>query len=288
MPFYVFAWIASVMYGVEVIIGKLTSKHAIKNPWLFNFFWALFVLLFSIPFALNGGVGIPKDWSSLLVASVFYTLAGIFYVLPLYTLDVSVWSPMFSLRTPMSVLFSAWLLGEILTRYQYILIGLIFIAGIFVTLDEKLKLRSFFRWPVAYALTQMVILALMGVYINKAIVANGYWIVTLWMGIVAQISYLATVSLFYKDLRSIKLSQIGALAAMSVAGLVGTLTANKAYETNVSISAAIIGLPFSMIFAFLFSIFAPKLLEKHTMKIYTIRFAAAAVMFWAALRLSGQ
>ena len=196
MSFYVFAWIASVMYGVEVIIGKLTSKHSISNPWLFNFFWALLVLFFSLPLAIINHVGLPKDWVSLLTASLFYALAGIFYVLPLYTLDVSVWSPMFSLRTPMSVLFSAWLLGEILTRQQYSLIGLIFIAGILVTLDEKLKVRSFFRWPVAYALTQMAILALMGVYINKAIVTNGYWVVTLWMGILAQISYLATIPLF--------------------------------------------------------------------------------------------
>jgi hypothetical protein len=41
-----------------------------------------------------------------------------------------------------------------------------------------------------------------------------------------------------------------------------------------------------MILAFLFSVFAPKLLEKHTMKVYAVRFAAAAVMIAAALKLS--
>lgn len=270
-----------------MIVGKLTSKHAIKNLWLFNFFWALLVLLFSLPLALSNGVGLPKDWSSLMVASIFYTLAGIFYVLPLYTLDVSVWSPMFSLRVPLSVLFSAVLLGEILTSQQYFFIGIIIIAGIFVTLDERLKIRSFFRWPIAFALIQMIILALMGVYINKAIAANGYWAVTLWMGIVTQVLYLVTVPLFYKELKSLTTLQIGALAAMATVGLAGTLAANRAYQENVSISATIIGLPFSMIFAFLFSVFAPKLLEKHTMKVYAIRFSAAAVMILAAIRLSG-
>lgn len=287
MPFYVFAWIASVTYGVEVIIGKLTSKHAVKNPWLFNFFWALFVLLFSIPFAVYNHVTVPVEWPSLLVASLFYMLAGIFYVLPLYTLDVSVWAPMFNLRTPLSVLFSAWILGEILTTQQYAYIGIIFVAGVFVTLDERLNIRSFFRWPIALAITQMVILALMGVYINKAITTNGYWVVTLWMGILSQIAYLFTLPFFAKEMKRVTKSQIGALMLMAVAGLFGTLAANRAYSENVSVSATIIGLPFSMIFAFLFSIFAPKLLEKHSLKVYAIRFTGAAIMFWAAMRLSG-
>jgi len=46
-------------------------------------------------------------------------------------------------------------------------------------------------------------------------------------------------------------------------------------------------MPFSMIFAFMFSVFAPKLLEKHTLKIYVIRFSSVAVMIWAAIQLTG-
>jgi len=46
-------------------------------------------------------------------------------------------------------------------------------------------------------------------------------------------------------------------------------------------------MPFSMIFAFMFSIFAPNLLEKHTIKIYVIRFTSVAVMIWAAMQLTG-
>jgi hypothetical protein len=73
---------------------------------------------------------------------------------------------------------------------------------------------------------------------------------------------------------------------MSLALLIGILTSNKSYTDNVTISSAIISLPMSMIMAFLFSIFAPNLLEKHTLKVYAIRFTAAAIMIISALKLS--
>ena len=66
----------------------------------------------------------------------------------------------------------------------------------------------------------------------------------------------------------------------------GMFAANRAFAVNVGISSAIMTVPLSMIFAVLFSVFAPKLLEKHTMKVYALRFAAAAIMIFAALRLS--
>jgi ABC-type Na+ efflux pump permease subunit len=73
---------------------------------------------------------------------------------------------------------------------------------------------------------------------------------------------------------------------MSLAGTTGMLAANAAYAGNVGIASTVISLPFSMVIAFALSIFVPKLLEKHTMKIYAIRFSAAAVMIFSALKLS--
>ena len=74
-----------------------------------------------------------------------------------------------------------------------------------------------------------------------------------------------------------------------LAGLISVfadLAVNKAYSANVTLSNVIMGIPFSMIIAFVFSIYAPQLLEKHTLRVYAIRFAAAAVMIIAALKLS--
>lgn len=285
IPFYVFAWIASIVFGLEAIIGKLTSKHAIPNPWLFNFFWGLFVLIFTIPIALWNNVGIISHWENIFIASIFYALAGILYILLIYSFDVSVLAPLFNFRTVFGVLMGALFLSEILTTTQYILIGIIFISGMFLTLDEKFSLKSFFRWGMALAMAEMLVLALMSVFIKKAVAESGYWTTTLWVAIIAQVLILPTYLLFRKDIKKLSWKQIWPLILMSVAGTIGVLSSNRAYAENVSISTAITSIPFSMIMAFLFSVFAPKLLEKHTLKVYAIRFIAATIMLIAALRL---
>lgn len=286
MPFYVFAWIASFSFGLAVIIGKFTSKYSIANPWLFSFLYALFTLLFTIPPAIANQVGLPKVWDNIILASFFTALAFIFYSLALYRLDVSVLGPLFQIRTGLTVLLGALLVGEFLTGSQYLLVGVIFLAGMFASTDEKFSLRSFFQRSVALAVIGMVTLSLMAIYIKKAMAQNGYWEVTLWSGVVCQIFLLVTVPFFTFDLVRISSTQIKVMIILALADITGLLASNKAYADNVSISTAIISLPFSMIMAIFLSFLAPALLEKHSIKVYAIRLGAALVMFLAALKLS--
>ncbi len=284
--YILFAWLAAFLLGVEEVFGKLTSKHSIKNPWLFNFVWNGIIMLFTIPIALVNHVGMPSSWGNIIIAALFYALSGVFYTWAIFLLDVSVLSPLFNFRTVFSVLLGVWLLHQFLTTQQYVLIGIIFIAGLFVSFDEHFKLRSFFRIPILIALIEMVIVAFYGTYVNKALSQNGFWETTVWIAIVAQGMLALTWPKFGKDLKKISKTQVEALSLMSIAGTIGTLAANKSYVGTVGIAATILSLPFAMVMAFLFAVFAPTLLERHTMKTYAIRFAAAGVMLVAALRLS--
>jgi drug/metabolite transporter (DMT)-like permease len=284
--YVLFAWIASFLFGIEGVLGKLTSKHAIKNPWLFNFAWNGIIMLLTIPIALINHVGMPTAWGNIIIAALFYALSGVFYTWAIYLLDISVLSPLFNFRTVFSVLLGVWLLHQLLTTQQYILIGVIFLAGLFVSFDEHFKLRSFFRIPILIAMIEMVIVAFFGVYTNKALAQNGFWETTLWTQILGQGMLALTWTKFGTDLRKISKVQIGSLSIMSVAGTIGMIAVNKAYAGNVGIAATIISLPFSMVIAFLFALFAPTLLEKHTMKTYAIRFIAAGVMLVAAIKLT--
>lgn len=286
MPFYIFAWAAAFLFGLEVIIGKLTSKHAIPNPWYFNFLWELFVLLCTIPIALYFHAGLPKDWTSIIILSFVNAISGIFYIFALSMLDVSAFSPLFNFRTVFSVLLGVMFLGEVLTTQQYLLVGVIVTAGLFVSLDEKLTMRSFFQKGVLFAMLEMVTLAFYGMFTKQAIQMNGYWSTNLWMDIVTQIMLLVTIPLFFKNIRRTTSLQIQGALYMALAGGLGVLASTRAYATNISISSAIVSLPFSMIMAMMLSFIAPKFLEKHTMKVYAIRFTAAAVMILAALKLS--
>lgn len=286
MSYILFAWISSFFYGLETIIGKLTSKYSLKNPWLFNIVWGLFVLVFTTPIAYLNGIHIPSTWGNLFFASLFSALGGIFYVLAVYALDVSVLSPLFNVRTVFSVILGGLFLGEVLTFNQYILITLIVIAAFFVSLDEKLNWKSFFKRSIAIGLLEMMFLSLMSIFIKKTVVDIGYWSTSFWVALIGWAMSLLTFPLFIKDLKNTKIVKYSGTFLISLVSTVGTLASIKATSVNVSISTVIISLPMSMIMVFIISRVKPELLEKHPLKVYIIRFIAAAVMITCALKLS--
>ena len=285
MSIYFFAWIASIMYGLEGLLAKVMSRHSISNPWLLNFAWQFFILVGTTILALWLGAGMPAHWMYIIFASLAYALASIFNTLAIYKLDISVLAPLFSFRTVLAVLAGALFLGEVLTFYQYILILIIFIFGMFVSFDEQFTLKSFFNRKISFALLSMVFLVALAVFIKKAVAATNFWDTSFWVALLGQIWMCATIPLFKNDLPRVTAKQYGTIVIIALMGVVGTLAANAAYSKNVSIAATIISLPLSMIGAFLASRFAPDLLEKHTLKVYATRFIAAAVMIVAALNL---
>ena len=286
MSFYFFAWLASIFYGIEAVIGKLISKYTVKNPWLFNFIWSGITLVLIGGVSIYSGIHWPVSWPPLLLAALFYALGGLLYIVGIYYFDISALSPMYNFRTVFSVILAALMLGEVLTSYQYGLIALIFLAGIFVTMDERFSLKSFFSWPMLIVMGDMVGLALMGIYIQKAMVANDFWTVTFYLALLSQVLYLVTIPLFWRDLKSLAWKHVPGIFWMALAGFIATLAANKAYSLNVGISATIISLPLSMFMAFALSYLFPDLLEKHPNRVYIVRFGAAAVMFASAILLS--
>ncbi len=286
MPFYIFAWIATITYGCVAITVKLTSKYSISNPWLFNFLFQLFVLIIIFPIALLNHAGWPTNWESIIYASIFFALFYLLYTMAMYRLDVTVFAPLFNFRAIMSVILAWLFLGESLTTNQIFLITVIFITGLFASIDEKLSLTSFFKPAIGIAIASVTSLALNNLFIKKAIIANSYWQLLMWQYVFSQILLLMTIPKFKNDIRKLTLKQIGVVLLIAIIFVIGELASTRAYAENVGISAVIISLPASMIIAFLFSIFAPKLLEKHTLKVYAIRFTAAAVMIFSALKLS--
>lgn len=286
MPFYIYAWMAGFSGALIVIIAKLASKYSLKNPWLFNFLWIFITLIFTVPVALANHAGIPKDWPPVIAAGVLYALFYIFYILSNYRLDVSVLSPLFNFKTVFTIILGSLLLRENLSPPQFIFFIVIVIAGMFSNIDEKLKLNSFFKLDIGIALLAMAFLAFNNIFINFALVKNDLWTVTLWISIVNLLVILPTIPLFYKDLRRVKFKQVSPVLAMGLFQLIYNITANIAYGVNVGITSIIITLPLSMMIAFFLAIFWPTLLEKHTLKVYAIRFTAASIMIWGALQLS--
>lgn len=286
MPFYVYAWIACFSAACIVITTKLTSKYSINNPWLFTFLWTFIILIFTVPSSLINHAGFPNDWTSVIIASVFSMLWNVLYIKTMYLLDVSTLSPLFNFRTLFAVLLGVIFLHENLTPYQVFLFLIIISAGMFASLDEKMNLRSFFKPSILIGLSAMLVLALANTWIKIALVHNDVWTLNLWMSIITQVLVLPTIPLFIKEVKRLNVITVLPVGIMGLFQTVTNWASNIAYGVNVGITSLIMSVPLSMIAVFFLSLFLPKLLEKHSMKVYAIRFSAACIMIIAALQLS--
>jgi drug/metabolite transporter (DMT)-like permease len=285
MTLYFFAWTASILFALEAVASKLVSKHSVPNYWFFNFFLFFFIFIFTVPIALWFGVSLPLQWMYILLGSVSFALATVFSTISIYKLDVSILSPLFNVRTAFAIIIGSLFLNEVLNPHQYLLIAIIFLFGIFVSLDEHFEIKSVFNLNILAALFCMFFLAISAAFFKKSVMVNGYWNTAFWTPFIGQCWLLFTIPFFKNELKKVKISQYWFIILVALFGVFGTLTANAAYAKNVSIAAVIISIPLSMIIAFLFSIFTPELLEKHTNKVYLIRFISAAIMIIAALNL---
>ncbi|MCL5004278.1 MAG: EamA family transporter [Patescibacteria group bacterium] len=286
MSFVVFAWTASFVYGLEAVVTKIVGRHLIANQYLFNFFWLLWILIFTVPLALGNGVAWPRDWFSVLTAGLFYALSSLAYILALYQIDVTIIAPLYNFRTLFSLMLGVFWLKESLGPGQLILIGFLILSGVLVTYEEKFNLRSFLNRGIFTALAATIFSALMGAFIKYSVAQNGYWTVTLFMPLIGQLVLLASLPKFLTELKGVTVKNHLAIILIAVFGLVGTLCANRAYAGSISLTTVILSLPFSMMMAFILSRIFPSLMENHSLKVYAARFAAAAVMIAAAVKLS--
>lgn len=286
MPFYLYAWIGSITSGFIVITAKLTSKHSISNPWLFNFLLVCVTLLFTVPPALFYHAQLPTSWLPIILAAVFATLFNIFWIFSTYALDVSLLTPLFSFRAVFAVVIGGVFLHETLSVNQLGYVLVIFLAGIFASMDEKFRLRSFFRRSIALGLATMLFLTLNNAFIKVSLQTNSLWTTNVWIAVINIFFLLPTIPHFRKDLKKLDVSHVLPVGAMGIFSTITEFSANVAYGINLGVTSIIMNTPFSMILAFLFSLFAPKLLEKHILKIYLIRFSAAFVMIYCAMQLS--
>lgn len=286
MPYYVAAWLANIFFGFGSVASKLSSKHQLSNPWLLNFILGVFITVCTIPIAVVAGIHMPTHWGALWLTGVSSMISGTLYVLAMYKLDISTLSPLYSLKIVFNIIIGLLFFSERLTLEQMTFVFLVFIAGLFVGIDEKQSIRSFFRPVILLALSAVFSSTLFNATIKYALQYEGFWEVNLWSNVFAMILSLITVPLFWKDLRKTHVRQYSGTVISALVYTIALALANVAYAVNIGLSSAILAVPMSMIMAILFSIIKPELLEKHTMKVYAIRFTAAAVMFWAAVRLS--
>lgn len=251
-----------------------------------NFTYCGLMLIFVVPFSLHYGAGWPVLWPNLILASFFWAVGNLLYVIALYKMDLTTLSPLFNVRMGFTLLLGTLFLGEHLSVLQLLFIGLMFLGSVLVTLDEKMSFGSLTKAGVLLVVFMWLVFSLDAMFIKKTIADNGFWTATLWMFVFVQFFFLFTVPRFYKEIESLSRRAWLLILLVAVLDFVATLAVNRAYEKNISISSAIITLPLSAIMAFALSLMAPKVLEKHTAKVYTARFIGIALIVWAGIKLT--
>src|SRR3990167_4151632 len=174
MSYIVFAWLTSITYGLGSVIGKVATRHHIANPWLYNFIWTVITIITIVPFAIAGGIGWPQNWGSMLWLGVASAVSGILFVLAFYAVDLSILSPLSTLRTPIAALVGAVLFRESLSITQQFLIGVIFLAGFVVQIDERFSLTSFWIKGTFLALVWVLASVWFNSMIKEASAYNGF------------------------------------------------------------------------------------------------------------------
>ena len=285
LPFQAFAWIASVLFTGEALLAKYISKHNIKNPWLFNLLWVFFVFVLNTAVCLWEGITVPDKWVDIILAGVFFALAmGLFMFANNY-LDISVLTPLFNFRTVFVVLLGTLFLGEVITISQYWLIGLMVVSGIIISLDEKFAKTSFLSKGFGFAMAEMITLALMALFLNRALARTDFWTVNFWYNLIGFVLIVFTWPFAKEGVKILTKFQVGNVFLMALMGVFGNLAVLKAYESNISISGAILSLPLSMVVVIVLSLFFPKLFEHHSWKVYAIRILAAIVLVYAGIKI---
>lgn len=286
MPFYLYAWIATMLFSVSSITSKLASKHQITNPYLLNFAWSLVGNILIILLALNQGVNLSVHWFNLIGISVLAALNGILYVLAMYALDVSVFGPLYNLKTVFTIFLGVLFLGENLSPVQWFFALIIIIFGFLVSFDERFSWRSLLSKNIALGVISILFSSVVAAGFKYVQIFDSYWNVIFWSAVISQFILFFSVPLFRQDLKKIKLRNYSGIVVTAVISALAWLAIIKASAVNVSITTAISCIPLQIIFAFIFSRVAPELLEKHPLKVYLVRFAATGVMVWAAIALS--
>jgi hypothetical protein len=179
-------------------------------------------------------------------------------------------------------------LSERFTFLEYLFIGVIFLCGILIRVDEKFSLKAFrdkYR-DLWVGVMCMLFLALSGVSIKFASTSGSYWNNMLWINLITSMTLSLTIPFFFRDaLKTPVRKYLGALG-YAISGSTGRLLMFLGLAINATVATAIISLPLSMLMTIPIAYISPQLLEKHSTKIYIYRLLVAAVMIACSVKLS--
>lgn len=288
-PYIILSLIAAVGFALSGVINKFTSKHAIKERWLFLFYYYItffpFVLL--IPFITK--LQVPTgSWSTLFPYSLFFFLGNVCFFTAIFKIDASVFAPFFQLQAAFIAILAFLFLGERFPLANYLWISLILIGAVLVSLDERMHIKTFFQRAIFLIILMQFFYAVSNLYAGFALKAMDFWNLTFWTTFTSVLIVLATVPFFAKFKLKVSFNQVKPVLLSNFFSFIAVISLFAAFQTNLTISSTIglLSSPIILGITILASRFRPELLEHHPLKVYLVRGVGVFLILFGAMKIS--
>lgn len=290
MPTYViFALVAALAFAATSLITKLTSRHAITDPWVLLVYYYLTLLppVLTLPLLFPVVYPDPTTWPALLLYGFIFFIANVCSILAIYRFDVSSFAALVQTRPAVLAVLAFFFLGERLSLTEYGLLGVVIVGAMLVTAEANWSGRRLISLAGLIVILQQVCHALANLFAAFALRDLTPVSLLFWGTLISAACTLPFLPILGRRLRLTRRQ----MSPMIVCGWItigGMLSLFTAFQSNLTISFALAmaSSPLVLTVAMMLSRTRPTLLEHHPPRIYVLRAVGVALILLGAATLA--
>ena len=289
MNYVGYSIVAAVLFACNGLISKYSSKHALRDPvalmiyfLLTNFILALALLPFvslSVP---------PLDVLRALIGAGLTYLVGFYlFYQAIAKVDATSFAPIFQLQAVVVLVLAYLFLGERFLPINYFWSALVIFGAALVTLDESMSLKSFFKLEIGLLILMQFFHGTTGVLMAYAVKQLPMLEALVWEflfmgGATGLILLIKRPELVYP------VKKVWPIILAGVLNFIGAIFLLTAFVSNVTLSTviALTQAPIIFVATWVMGRINPKLLERHSKKVYLVRGIGLLVSLFGAIRLT--
>lgn len=281
--------VAAVLFGLDGLLNKFTTKHKINNHNSMMFYFCAFSFIYAfVLLPLVKSLSIPAPAILPLVSLSLAFLAGAYcFYAGIYSTDASSFAPFFQLQTVFIVILAYVFLGERFPVSNYLWITLVLLGAMVVGVEESFKWRAVFHKGFFLLFAMQVLHAFSNLFVGMALNYIDPYQILFWEYLLMGL-FLIPFYLMTRPPLNFSLKSLLPLAIASWSSSTGAVFLYKAFETNLTLSSVIslLTAPFVLIVTIIASRFRPDLLEHHTRKVYLVRVLGLVIILVGVLKIS--
>jgi len=288
-PYVFFSILAAISFALSTLIIKFTSKHRISNSWvlLFYYYLGLVPSLFLIPLIFK--VDFPEGgWVFVVLYAFAFFLGSIFFTKALYRLDASTIAPFYHLQSLFIIILAFFFLNERFSFEKYLFGIMMIIGSLFITLDEKMNIKTYFKIGVLLIVMQQFFHAISNIFAGFALKQMNSFTFIFWGDLVAVSFVFLLIPFVGASKFKVSFNQIKPLFISGFFSTIGATSLFTAFMFNITISSilSLLASPIVFVLAVIASIVKPNLLEHHSLRVYIVRGIGFFLILFGAINLS--